>query len=193
MELMLLRHFQRQVHLQCQAVLVGVHDFNGALVTGDVTNAWIAMQNILTAAANISKALWGSRGKHAKAREGLRTSLQVDDTSPLREVAMRNHFEHYDERLDHWWAKSERHNHMDMSIMPPNMVQGLDDTDAFRVFDPTTGDLIFWGERFNVNELAQEATRLLPIAAAEARKPHFEPPAPPGSPADSPSAPGGGE
>jgi len=92
----------QQIKLQCQAVLVGSNDFDSAMATGDHTHAWIAIQNILGAAANISKALWGAGGRHSEEREPLRASLQVDDTSPLRDVATRNHFEHYDERLDKW-------------------------------------------------------------------------------------------
>jgi hypothetical protein len=34
---MLLRVHQKQVQLQCQAVLVGSHDFNSAMTTGDMT------------------------------------------------------------------------------------------------------------------------------------------------------------
>jgi hypothetical protein len=37
MDLMLLRVHQKQVQLQCQAVLVGSHDFNSAMTTGDMT------------------------------------------------------------------------------------------------------------------------------------------------------------
>ncbi len=175
MDLMLLRMFQGQVQLQCQALLVSVHALNSAQLTGDMAHTWIAIQNILNAAANISKALWGQGGRLAAQREPLRGNLQVDDTSPLRDVVMRNHFEHYDERLDHWWNTSEAYNHLDMSVLPPGAVEGIADTDMFRVFDPTSADIVFWGQRFNVRALGQEAARLLPIASAEARKSHWEP------------------
>jgi hypothetical protein len=146
------------------------------MTTGDSTHAWIAIQNMLTAAANASKALWGQGGRLSEQREPLRASIRVNDTSPLREVVMRDHFEHYDERLDRWWENSEAHNYLDMSVMPPSMVQGVADGDMFRVFDPSTGDVVFWGQRFRLTALAEEAVRLLPIATAEARKPHWEPP-----------------
>ena len=103
MDLHLLRIFQTQVQLQCEALLVAVHDFNSAMVTGDMEHAWIAIGNILGAAANVSKALWGSKKRREADRRSLRDSLQVDDTSPFFHVAMRDHFEHYDERLDYWW------------------------------------------------------------------------------------------
>ena len=180
METMLLRIFQRQVQLQCEALLVAVHDFNSAMTTDDMEHAWISIQNILSAAANISKALWGSKRRREADRKPLRDSLGVDDTSPFVHVAMRDHFEHYDERLDYWWETSASHNYLDMSVMPPSAVQGVSETDMFRVFDPTTGDLVFWGERFNIGALAEEAARILPIVKAEARKPPWDPPS--GSP-----------
>lgn len=186
MELILLRVFQRQIQLQCQAIVVGSHDFNSAMTTGDSTHAWIAIQNILTAAANVSKALWGQRGKFANQRAPLRASLQVDDTSPFRVVAMRNHFEHYDERLDTWWRDSPSHNHFDMSFVPPGQILGLADIDMFRVFDPSTANVVFWGEHFNIQDIVREAARLVAIAATEASKPHFEPP-------DLPSTAGSGQ
>ena len=96
----------------------------------------------------------------------------MDDTSPLKLVSMRNHFEHYDERLDKWWAESENRNHLDMSVMPSAAVRGMADIDKFRVLDPTTGDVVFWGETFSLRQIVAEAQRLLPIATAEASKPH---------------------
>ena len=102
MDLMLLRTFQRQIQLQCQAIMLAAHDLNGAMTTGDTIHAWIAIQNLLTAAANISKALWGKGGRLKEERASLRESIQVDNASPLRLVVMRNHFEHYDEKLDEW-------------------------------------------------------------------------------------------
>lgn len=180
----LLRIFQRQIAFQCRAVLLGAHDFNSAGVTTDVTRTWVAVQNILNGAANISKTMWGQGGKLAAEREPLRKSLGVSDDSPLREVVMRNNFEHFDERVDHWWRNSKNHNHLDMGVLPPDAMQGMDATDMFRVFDPTTSDIVFWGERFNINTLAEAAAKLLPIATQESMKSHMDGP---------PSSGGGGQ
>ena len=44
----------------------------------------------------------------------------------------------------------------------------------FRVFDPTSGDLVFWGERFNLREIVTEVERLLPLVRAETSEPDRE-------------------
>jgi hypothetical protein len=94
MELMLLRIFQQQVLGQCKNLLLSANEVNQSLAKYDVQGVFYALQNLLNAGANISKALWGQGGKLADQRKPLRDSIGIDDTSPLREVTMRNNFEH---------------------------------------------------------------------------------------------------
>ena len=176
MDRMLLRMFQEQVLLQCKFMLLSAHELNAALVTPDTTRTFYAIQGLLSAAASVSKALWGEGGRRADERQPLRDSIGVSDNSPLREVTMRNNFEHFDSRLSEWWEKSERHNYLDLSIMARSMVSGLDDQDMFRTFDPMTTDLVFWSQSFNIQALVQEVVKILPKLEQEARKPHWEQP-----------------
>jgi hypothetical protein len=98
----LLQVFQIQVALQCEAVLLADQRLHAALDRrpwfGDPTRhraAWIAVQDMLNAAANVAKACWGAHGgKFSAEREPLRRSVQIEDSSPFRQVGMRNHFEH---------------------------------------------------------------------------------------------------
>jgi hypothetical protein len=174
MDLMLLRTFQRQVADQCKVVVTGAQMINGGLRSPQQSDAvWIGAQVLVTGAGNVSKALWGQARRLSTERQPLRDSLGVDDASPFYDVSIRNHFEHYDERLDRWWRDSPNHNHLDRMIGPPSGVVGFDDLDRFRVYDPTTHDLIFWGEAFNVQTIVTEAERLLPVAEREASKPHW--------------------
>jgi hypothetical protein len=170
----LLRLFQRQVALQCRGVLIATGQLNEALAQKDTPAVWTAVQSLLTSAANISKACWGQRGKHLEApRKLLRDSLQIDDNSPLNQVTMRNKFEHFDEKLDEWWKSSTDHHHLDVSVMPPSAIQGISEKDMFRVLDPTTMEVVFWGERFDLQAIVNEVSRLLVLAEAEAAKPHW--------------------
>jgi hypothetical protein len=175
MDLMLLRQFQRQVTLQCKYLLASATQTQAALVNREIEGVFFGIQNLLNASANISKALWGGGGKKTAQRKALRDSIGIDDTSPLREVAMRNNFEHLDERLERWWADCPNHNIADMSIGGQNTIVGLDRKEMFRFFDPQTTDVIFWGEAFNIQALVNEAQRLLPKLLAEAGKPRWDP------------------
>jgi len=177
MDLMLLRMFQRQIAFQCQGILIATTQINGLLQQPSANQAelWIAVQSLLTSAANISKACWGQGGKYEKERQPLRRSLKITKKSPLRKVWTRNRFDHYDEALDDWWQKSKNRNHLDMMIGPPSMVKGFANVERFRVLDPTTMNLIFWGRAFNLQKVVSEAERVLAIAAMEAAKPHWDP------------------
>ena len=151
----------------------------GAVNSGNQDVFWASIQSCLTAVANISKALWGQGDKLAAQRKPLRDSLGVAEDNPLRPTAMRNNFEHFDERLDDWYATSTNHNLLDYMIGPPSMVAGMADTDMFRVFDPTTAELVFWGKRYPLKTIMEEVQRLRPIALAESDKPHYDPTGPP--------------
>jgi hypothetical protein len=180
MDLMLLRIFQQQVLLQCEFMLLAAADINESLKAIDegrvpVDRVFYAIQNLLVAAANASKALWGPRGSLSAERQALRDSIGISDDSPLYKIDMRNNFEHFDERLDSWWARSARHNFADLSIGPPSMIEGLEDSELFRFFDPRTTDVTFWGQRFNIQELIDEVSRIIPALRTEAAKPHWEP------------------
>jgi len=174
MDLMLLRTFQQQVLTQCEFLLLAADDVNVSLNNHNTTRVFYALQNLLNAAANISKALWGQGGRLAAQRRTLRDSIGISDDSPLRNVTMRNNFEHFDERLDKWWNESERHNNVDFNIMPKSMIVGADSIDLFRNFDPQTTDLWFWSQEFNTQEIITEVQRILPTLRAEADKPHLE-------------------
>lgn len=171
MDTHLLRVFQIQVIAQCRFMLRAADDINNALKVGDINGTFYAIQNCLNAAANIAKALWGQGGKFADQRKPLRDSIGIDDGSPLRQVLMRNNFEHFDERLDRWWKNSKRHNFSDFNIMPANAIAGIDEIDSFRNFDPKTTDLSFWGQQFNLQNLINEVRAILPRLEPEASKP----------------------
>ncbi len=171
MEKLLLQQFQVQVELQCEFLLAAAHDVNTGLAAKDVRHTFYALQNVLNAGANISKALWGSGGKLADKRKPLRDSIGIEDCSPLRDVAMRNNFEHFDERLDRWWAESENHTWADLNIGNRASFEVNAEIDSFRIFDPRTTDITFWGERFNLQTLVIEVEKILPKLQEELNTP----------------------
>jgi hypothetical protein len=174
MDLRLLRVYQQQVLVQCQFALLAEADLRTA---SDMTRAWYAMQNLLTATANIAKACWGPFGKLASQREPLRQSIGIDDSSPLKDTAIRNDFEHFDDRLDQWWEKSSSHSYIDMNIadVPIGSIASAPEIDVFRNFNSSTGELTFWGNRYNIPAIMAEVRRIMPLVATEAEKPYQVP------------------
>lgn len=135
--------------------------------------AWYPIQAFLTAVANISKALWGQGGTLTAERAALRAALEVDDSSPIQSTAMRNNFDHFDDRLDTWWKESTNHNYVDLSF--GNMAaavtgEGIGTKDMFRSFDPATGNLVFWGQTYHVPTMEKEIARIMRVALITASK-----------------------
>jgi|ERR1700678_1575093 hypothetical protein len=175
MDLFLLRTFQTQITIQCKFALVAVGDIDSGASKLNSEQVFYGIQNLLNAAANIRKALWGSDQKIVHYRKPLRDSLDTDEHSVLfTKTIIRNHNEHFDERLDRWWYESKRKNFADFVVGPRNSIAGFDEIDRFRWYDPTTGDALFWGDAFNLRELVTEIKRLYPLAAQESSKPHFQ-------------------
>jgi hypothetical protein len=179
MDLMLLRIYQGQVAYCCRAVLLALDDIQspGAIETGRL---WYGVQNLIVGAGNASKTLFGGgpkadRSRRYVERQPLRDSVGVTDDSPFRRVTIRNDYEHLDERIEKWWAESANHNFVDAVIGPPGTVSGnaLGDKDTLRWLDPENGKVIFWGNELDIPAVHEEAVRVLPVADAESRKPHW--------------------
>jgi hypothetical protein len=197
----LLRVFQRQVATQCFAAILASETAINALSPPAPSSAtatpsapappsapdppapptprvlphqdvfWASVQNCLTAVANISRACWGEEGEHRKERKPLRQSLGIKKDNPLKPFSTRNNFEHFDEQIDEWFAASANRVHVDRIIGPAIIIGGVSDVDMFRVFDPTTAEVVFWGERYPLKKIMDEVTRLYPLARALGDKP----------------------
>lgn len=138
--------------------------------------------SFLTHASNVSRLFWPPRLKKRNreapetfahrqvftTRRGssLLTLFELDDSSPLKSRVLRDHLEHYDERLDDWSSTSERRNIACDTIGPPNAIGGLDPTDIMRWFDPTTNAFRFRGEEYALQPLAAAVDQLLTKAVS---------------------------
>lgn len=73
----------------------------------DNIETWCSIQSILVAAGNVSKILWPSH-KYKLRDEKLRQLLKVEENNPLASRKFRNHFEHYDERVEEWFEVNSK-------------------------------------------------------------------------------------
>lgn len=77
---------------------------------------WGAIQSLLVAAANVSRILWPKHELHRARGERLRELLRVKEDKLLRARDLRNHFEHYDERIERWFDGRNPSVYMDRGI-----------------------------------------------------------------------------
>lgn len=175
-----------EVASQCRYALGAVAQLNEALkaihqcqeksldwqqrgfVLGEVFRS---IHSLLTHASNISRIFWPPNGSGKASRirveRGweLRTYIGLpDDQHPLKKRTLRDHLEHFDERLDHWRETSKRRNFAQDNIGPWGSIAGIEESDVMRWFDPNARRFIFRGESFDIQELVSAIDVLLPIA-----------------------------
>src|SRR5262249_18859509 len=109
----------------------------------DGLEVWCSIQSILVAAGNVSKILCASRASSAARGENLRMLLNVDDHNLLSYRKFRNHFEHYDERIEDWCKKNQSALYMDSSIDSFESGWGSKLANRHRVYNPSTQTLTF--------------------------------------------------
>ena len=77
----------------------------------------------------------------------------VDPEHVLKNRTLRDHLEHFDERLDHWMQTSERRNYVQDYIGAKGGIQGLEESDMMRQYDPASGNFTFRGETHSLVHL----------------------------------------
>jgi hypothetical protein len=174
MDKMLLKIFQGEVERQTRFALLSFADLEAALKMDDMDRIWHAIQGFLVAAGNVSKLLWPSQPSVPDRGEKLRQSLAVADESILAPRTFRNHFEHFDERLEKWAASSQRKNFVDSNVGPTGMISGLEPSDCLRNLDTTKCTVTFRGDTYHLTPLAAALRELHAVAAPEAAKPHWK-------------------
>ena len=174
MRKMTLRIFQREIERQCKFAIIAIEQTKVGLANNNFDLVWYAIQNFLVAVGNISKIFWPPNQKYQMRGEELRKSLGIEHNSPIQPRSFRNHFEHFDERLESWAASSKRRNFVDSNIGPPNMIAGIDTEDFLRSFDNTTWALTFRGDKYDLKPIIEAIYGLYPKVSTEANKPWWD-------------------
>ena len=154
------RVFKLELRRQSGFAATALEDLNQALATNDMTRIWYSVQALLISVGNISKVLWPPNSKYEGRGAALRASLGVREQSPLAPRSFRNHFEHFDERLEAWAASSERHNLADSNVGPEGMISGLDPGDFLRNLDAEAMEVTFRGDRYSLKPIVEALSSL---------------------------------
>jgi hypothetical protein len=170
MDTMLLRILQREIERQCKFALIAAQDINQALQTVDPDRLWYSVQAFLVAAGNVSKLLWPPRPRIPERGPELRASLSIDNASPLELRTFRDHFEHFDERIEIWAKSSQRRNFVDSNIRPPGMIADFEEQDFLRNFDTEHLAVTYRGDTYLLQPLCDAITDLWHRSVLEAAK-----------------------
>jgi hypothetical protein len=164
--------FQTEIVRQCNFALLAENDLRqsfqnmttfragaGVNISAEMNRFWYSAQALLVAVANISKLFWPARPRARKGEDGealkeyttirmedaktLRKSLNVDDSFPLKNRKLRDHFEHFDERIAR--LPDSGFNYVDVNISPSNGIQ-IDNVIIMRNYDLDNHALEYHGE-----------------------------------------------
>ena len=113
----------------------------------DQMETWSSIQLILIAAGNVSKILWPGRKANKDRGIQLRRLLKIQDENPIADRKFRDHFEHYDERLEKW--TENRNGYYDFAMNPSMYLFGHHNVS--RGYNVDSNTLVFQGEVLDLN------------------------------------------
>ncbi len=157
--------YLEELQTQCDWALAATNGLNQCLSASgpDSTAHFFRFAAAMLQHAGLaSKLLWppgsrlGYKNKRAKVRaQYLRQVLNIDDTHELKNRSLRDHFEHYDERLDDWLANSPNRIFVNNVIGPRSIIGGnaIQDHEIIKLFNPETKELVFRGSPYNVQQI----------------------------------------
>lgn len=128
----------------------------------DHVETWCSIQSILVAAGNVSKILWPNE-KYKIRGERLRQLLKVEKDNPLSNRRFRNHFEHYDERIEEYFKDNSQGVYIDLA-MNPSLRSGIFNDpplNSHRGYNSFNNSLVFRNETLYLNEVLTALDNIL--------------------------------
>lgn len=163
-----------EIQRNCDLALLSHKDtlkYLGSIKPGDketLDRFWLSIESFLITVANISKILWPSPPigselptEVSSRREALRALLSVDDSSLLKQKKFRNHFEHYDFRIEKYAKDYENTTIVDSNIGPIDSVVSGRNSVIMRHFDTDKFVLRFRDEEYSINQVVTAVHELL--------------------------------
>jgi hypothetical protein len=153
--------FLGEIEWQSAIALEAMSRLRQSITTPDLSFFYI--QAFLVAAANVSKLLWTTA--NATRGDELRKLLNVTDDSPIASKTLRNHFEHFDERIERWVKQSTRHNFIDRNVFSGGRgIVGAEEIDILRNLNSATLTITFWGETYNLPQVEEALKKVHDLA-----------------------------
>lgn len=163
------RVYLRYLRDECRYYVNAIYRLNLILQSqgSDVEGIFLHLRSAVSHAASVSRVLWPGQAKKASRAstrgQHLRRILEIEDTHVVRRRNLRDHIEHFDERLDDWAESSPHRNLVDRLVGPRSAIGGdaITDQDILNHFDPALASYIFRGEAFDIQELTNGVLDIL--------------------------------
>ena len=169
-DMILITEIQLQAKIAQRAAerLLATHD------NFDNVETWCSIQSILVAAGNISKILWPNK-KYEIRGERLRQWLKVENDNPLSNRKFRNHFEHYDERVEEWFNNKSGGVYIDLAMNPSLRSQFFNDPplNTHRGYNSFNNSVVFRGETLYLDELLTAISDILDNSKMDGLRGYF--------------------
>lgn len=162
MEQDLEKTYLEQALQDCKSCMISTVRLNYALAHLDNCDPFDHIMALNHHSAAVSRMFWppGSPNKISKARskargDFLRNSVGVEEDHRVRQRTLRDHFEHYDERLDEWAESSFNKSIVLKMVGSRELIQGpyIGDGDIIHHFNPSNCTYYFRGEPFNIQQM----------------------------------------
>ena len=133
----------------------------------ELNRFWHSVPSFLVAVANISKILCPSQWKYnghlpdISIRDELRKLLGINDSSIYKSREFRDHFEHYDLRIEEWARNTTDGLIVDSNVVPSYLIAGYTKESTMRNFDPETQELSFHNRKYDIRSVVNTIQTLL--------------------------------
>ena len=126
--------------------------------TFDKIEVWCSIQSILIASGNVSKLLWPPNKQYKLRGEKLRKILDIKENHLLSNRTFRNHFEHFDERIEKIFENKPGSIYVDLAMNPSLCNR---DPNCQRGYNSFNNTLIFKGEILDFNDIINSLEDIL--------------------------------
>ncbi len=137
--------FLEEAKRQCKFSLMAVENLKRGLESDDSDLFWFSVHGFLSAAGNLSKLLLRAKS--------LSKTIGIDDGHIIFNRKLRNHWEHFDERIEKWGSDASNRIFVDSNIGPSSKLSIFQQASPFRNFETDTRSLTFAGDRIDIQEL----------------------------------------
>lgn len=155
--------YLEQAQQEFNACYAAIESFNLAIRENTNDDPFTHAMTFVHRAAAASRIFWPPKGINKSSTERsqnrgkhLQNALTINKDHPIFSRTLRDHFEHFDERLDAWAEESKNRNIIHRLVGPRSAIggDGIADGDIILHFDPDTKVFAFRGQKFNLQELA---------------------------------------